>query len=533
MQPATLLVFATALACAVAPGCDGDDGPIWVDGAFVDVSDDAPAGGDSSGDGGVTDGTSDGAQPADAPGDGPTVDPDASTTDTGPGDVSGDEGTTPTDTGGSTDTSPDADRPLCGTIPTFEDGRTPSREIHVATTGSDDSGDGSPGAPFASVAHAAGLVGPGDAIRIHPGTYRRHTYFYRLRGTAEAPIWVGGVPGQERPVIDASGESQAFFFEQPYYVVVHDLVVRNAANNGINADDGSAFDDPEAARHVVFRDLLIEDVGPVGNQDCLKLSGLDDHFVLDSTFRRCGTGGSGVDHVGCHDGVIAGNTFEDLGSSGLQNKGGLTDIDVVRNRFLDAGMRPVNMGGSTGFQFFRPPVDPSGPNAEARRIRVLANLFVGGDTAAALVGCVDCVFAQNTVIDPAFWALRILQETVSGPDGEFLPTANGQVFNNIFILTRAGMVSDVNVGPDTDPDSFVFRNNLWYAHDAPERSAPSLPAPTSDDVVGRDPGLTDVYRIGPTSPAVGAGTTAPIAGDLHGRCFADPPSIGAWEGADD
>ena len=50
-------------------------------------------------------------------------------------------------------------------------------------------------------------------------------------------------------MIDASGESQAFFFEQPYYVVVHDLVVRNAANNGINADDGSAFDDPEAARH--------------------------------------------------------------------------------------------------------------------------------------------------------------------------------------------------------------------------------------------------------------------------------------------
>src|SRR6185436_6607516 len=43
----------------------------------------------------------------------------------------------------------------CNAIPTFEDGRTPSRELHVATTGSDTAGDGSTGNPFASVDRAA------------------------------------------------------------------------------------------------------------------------------------------------------------------------------------------------------------------------------------------------------------------------------------------------------------------------------------------------------------------------------------------
>ena len=54
--------------------------------------------------------------------------------------------------------------------------------------------------------------------------------------------------------------------------------------------------------------------------DIKKLSGLDDYWVLDSRFARCGGGnsGSGIDHVGCHHGVVAGNVFDTMSGNGVQ-----------------------------------------------------------------------------------------------------------------------------------------------------------------------------------------------------------------------
>ena len=468
----------------------------------------------------------------------PDADADAVTgtdTETDPGsDAVEDVRTDPTPDAGpdvEADVRPDRPPPTCDGIPTFEDGLEPMRSLHVSTSGSDETGDGSELNPFGSIGRAASSIEPGNAIVVHEGTYPGGISLDNLRGTADAPIWLGGAEGEARPVLDAAGASQALHIIRGQYLVVHNLEIRNAADNGLNADDGSHYDDPTASHHVLFRDLLIEDIGPTGNRDCLKLSGLNNHFVLDSTFRRCGDGGSAVDHVGCHDGVIARNTFEDLGSSGVQNKGGTQDIDIFWNRFDNAGARPVNMGGSTGLDFFRPPVSAETPNSEATGIRVVANLIIGGETASAFVGCVDCVFAQNTVVNPGAWALRVLQERTSGPEGEFLAARNGEITNNIFYFSRDMLRTFVNVGPDTEVETFRFGNNLWFAHDAPERSTPDLPAPTADDVVGEDPGFDDEYRIGESSPAVGRGATSHARGDLSGRCFEDPPSIGAWEGA--
>ena len=45
-----------------------------------------------------------------------------------------------------------------------------------------------------------------------------------------------------------------------------------------------------------------------------------------------------------------------------------------------------------------------------------------------------------------------------------------------------------------------------------------------------DPGLESDYRIGPTSPAAGAGQPSAWSwGDLSGACYAATPSIGAYQ----
>jgi hypothetical protein len=219
-----------------------------------------------------------------------------------------------------------------------------------------------------------------------------------------------------------------------------------------------------------------------------------------------------------------------MAGNAVQAKGGSAEIDLRWNRFVDGGARTLNLGGSTGFEFFRPPLSETQPNAEARNLRAVANLFEGSDAAAAYVGCVGCVVAHNTIVDPQHWILRILQETTTEPPYVFEACRDGVFVDNLVSFERAALSTHVNVGPNTAPATLEFASNLWYARDDPGQSQPSLPAPETDGIYGVDPELGPDYRIGPGSPAAGSGQPTPWTwGDLDGACFATPPSRGAFE----
>ncbi|MBI3201265.1 MAG: DUF1565 domain-containing protein, partial [Myxococcales bacterium] len=424
---------------------------------------------------------------------------------------------------------------VCGDVKTFADGLTPSKEVHVATTGNDATGDGSAGKPFKTLGKAAQGVAAGTAIRIHAGTYPGGTFLSNLSGSATAPIWIGGAPGEAAPVIDGGGEG--LHLSRVRYTVLHDLEVTGSTQNGINVDDAGEYANADATRFVVFQKLSVHDVGSGGNQDCLKLSGVNDFWVLDSKLAKCGGGGagSGIDHVGCHRGLIARSTFTDITGNAVQAKGGSEDLEVRACRMQNAGERAVNMGGSTGLQFFRPPLSASGPNFEAKNIRVVANVIVGSASALAFVGCVECLAAHNTIVDPTNWLLRILQETTTGGGYTFLPAQKGRFVNNLVYFDRSDLSTWVNVGPNTDAASFQFQNNLWYAHDAPAQSKPgNLPATETGGISGTDPALvapaSGDYSIPKTSAAAGKGATGVgVKADVTGKCYAVPPSLGAYE----
>jgi hypothetical protein len=425
--------------------------------------------------------------------------------------------------------------PAAPFVPTFETGKQPAFEIHVAVDGRDDTGDGSQANPYASLARAAQDAAPGAAVRVHAGTYAGGTYLADLVGTEVEPIWIGGSAGETRPVIEGGGEG--LHLSRVNYVIVHDLEVRYAAYNGINTDDGGEYANADATRHVLFRDLYIHHIGSSGNEDCLKLSGVNDYFVLNSEFAFCGGGGSGsgIDHVGCHHGLLVGNYFHDLAANAVQNKGGSQDIEIRANTMINAGYRAVNIGGSTDYEYFRPPLSTSQPNFEARDIRVIANVITGGDAPFAFVGAVNSLAANNTVIDSGNWLLRILQETVSDETYEFLPSGNNTVINNLYYFDRSALSTYVNIGPNTAPETFTFSNNLWYAHDDPAQSQPILPVSETGGVVGEDPlfqnPAAENYHLQTGSPAIGQG--APVAGvieDYDGFTYNVPPSIGAFEG---
>lgn len=448
-------------------------------------------------------------------------DDDASDDDTGDDDASDD------DSGDDDTVSP------CAEVPTFEDGLTPAVEIHVATDGSDDTGDGSSGAPYATIARGLFDAGPGSAVVVHEGTYPGGVSIAYYDGTASEPIWIGGAAGEPRPVIDATGTSEAIHISECSYLIVHDMEIHGASDNGINCDDGGETADDQATHHVIFRDLSIHDIGTGGNQDCLKLSGVNEFFVLDSAFSACGGGlsGSGIDHVGCHHGVLARNQFHDLAANAIQCKGGSEDLEIRWNWMTDSGERSVNLGGSTGDAYFRPPLSTADLNAEARDIRVVSNVIEGAWASLAFVGCVDCIVANNTIVDPENWIFRILQETTSHGGYDFEPCRDNRVVNNLIYYDRSALSTWINIGDNTEPATFEFAHNLWYAYDDPGQSHPTdLPVTETSPVVGQDPAFTTGYAIDGASPAAGGGLDwGGLVGDIAGNCYATPPSIGAYE----
>ena len=240
----------------------------------------------------------------------------------------------------------------CGAVATFADARTPVEIRHVSLKGNDTDGAGSATRPFRTIARAARSISPGTAIYLHAGTYPGATFLTALRGTAAQPIWIMGAPGEARPVI--AGGSQGLYLTRPRYVVLQNLEIRDTADNGINVDDAEEVANPDAARFVLFRDLDIHDTGkqPSGVANCLKMAGVNDFFVLGSSFARCGNGpGSGavgVDGVGVHRGRLSFNRFIANGFGGVQFKGASRDIEIRSNFFQNTGWRGVNMGGSTG-----------------------------------------------------------------------------------------------------------------------------------------------------------------------------------------
>lgn len=416
---------------------------------------------------------------------------------------------------------------ICQSVPEpFDTGVKYERTLHVSSTGNA-SGDGSAGAPFDTIQRAVRQASAGTRIVVHAGTYSGMTTLTGLRGEPGRPI---ALVAEGEVILDAAGESMILAGSDLKHVVIEGFTLRGAKSHSINLDDGGSYQSP--AEHIILRGLTIAGSGSGGNNDCIKLSGVDRFFVLDSEVWGCNRGEI-IDMVGCHDGYIAGNYFHEPVQSGVQAKGGSADILIHANVFADIPGRGVNAGGSTGLEFFRPLDAPH----EATRIRVIGNVFlrtVGGTV--AFVGCDDCTFAQNTVIEPKTWVARILQENTAA---RFVPSRNGQFLNNIIVMKQADVRTIVNVGGGTAPDTFVFGSNLWYALDqGPDWAGPTLsggvPRETGS-IIQRDPGFADreagEFHISLGSPARGAGRATPFrtVPDFDGRCWADPPSVGAFE----
>jgi len=360
--------------------------------------------------------------------------------------------------------------PLAATLPVLLLFMTPATAAERVVKVADD----------AALQAALRSAGPGTRIQIAAGRYRPGVYVANLKGTQQNPITIEGADENSPPLFE--GDAEAWHLSKCAFVTLRNLAVRGQTSNGINIDDGGAFDTP--AHHIVLEKIRISDVGPKGNHDAIKLSGVDDFVVRDCLFE--GWGGQAPDMVGCHRGLIENCKFVAHANcsqdSGPQTKGGSSQIVIRRCLFLNAAQRGVNMGGSTGLAFFR----PKGTLYEAKDITVEGCTFVGCEAPVAYVGVDGAVVRYNTFYRPRKWVLRILQETTAPG---FPPCRNGRFEHNLVVFRRADVGTVVNIGPHTQPETFTFADNCWYCEDQPQASTPQLPARETGGVYGVDPHL--------------------------------------------
>ena len=377
-----------------------------------------------------------------------------------------------------------------------------------------------PGKTYADPRAACLAAKAGDTVLIFPATYPGGYFIENLKGTRNARITIKGVDAN---TVIFSGSSEAIHFIEAENVNLMNITITRQTGNGINIDDGGTFETP--TKNILIENVIFRDMNATGNNDMLKLSGLDSFEIRGCTFLNGSVGGSGIDMVGCHWGTIHHNQFTNQGSNSIQAKGATHNIVIQANKFINGGGRALNLGGSTGQAFFR----PAGANYEAKELFVYSNFFQGSEAPIAYVGCRNSIVSNNTFYNPGKWIFRILQE--SADTSFYLSSANNTFSNNIVFVNN--IIPTINIGPNTSPTSFTINNNLWYCEVNTGWRGPSLPVTETNGIYGMNPLFMDLSKgninLLANSPARGKGKDSLNFTDYYNRRFSYPPSIGASE----
>lgn len=348
---------------------------------------------------------------------------------------------------------------------------------HVATDGSDASGDGSAGNPWATITHAVDNAGDGDLVLVQAGTYDGRV---RLRGQFEETVTVrSAVPYAARLRHDDGAALIAF---EARNLAIEGFDIAHATGNTgalviqiqdlLGAVNGSAEGSDPVVSGITLRDNIIHDST---NNDLLKVNnGAEDVLIEGNLFFNQAGADEHIDvnsvaRVTIQDNIFM-NTRDADTSSFLVVKDsgtgdtieGARDITVRRNVF-------VNWQGSPGQSFLRFGEDGTA-NFEAFDLLAENNLMIGNATdlmraPVTVQGSRNLVFRNNTLVGDMpsrSFAGRLIAV------GDNPPNEDLQFFNNVYSDPTGTMGSEAFTGVDLfdapagQTASATLEGNLYF-----------------------------------------------------------------------
>ncbi|MFN2427773.1 MAG: choice-of-anchor Q domain-containing protein [Candidatus Binatia bacterium] len=423
--------------------------------------------------------------------------------------------------------------------------------FHVATGGSDGSGNGSIGNPWATISHAVDSVPDDSLVLVAPGTYNGQV---ALDSRFDLGVTVRSeVPYQAR--LRHNATVVRCFYGKGITLEGFDIAHSGPGAGALVMQISDVLDDPagiEKITDITLRDNIFHDSY---NNDLLKINdNAQSVRVLGNMFYNQAGSDEHIDINSVHDVLVEGNVFfNDFAGSGRSDTGtssyvvikdsnagsdgrlGSEDITVRRNVFL-------HWEGSSGQGFVRVGEDGTS-NFEAIGVLIENNLMLGNGTATIrsplqFQGVQDVTARANTIVGnmPALeYGLRIVTVGASpATDGLF-------VHNNIWSDPTGTMGATFNRGGATV--NLAFDNNLYWNDGNPFPTSSESILEVADDASGviadpllPDPSTAPLPRWNPGSGtfADGSTTIAAVFENLA-RSYAEPaaasPALDAADAA--
>ncbi len=378
---------------------------------------------------------------------------------------------------------------------------------YVATDGSDSTGDGSEGNPWATITHALDSVPDGSTVLVKPGTYSGRV---RLRGTFSEGVTVRSEVSYQAQLRHTSTVVTCFY-GQGITLEGFDIAHSGPGAGALVIQIQDLLGPPggdEATSRIALRNNVIHDSF---NNDLLKVNyGAREVLVEGNVFYNQTGSDEHIDANGVTDVVIQDNVFfNDFEGSGRTNNNNTSSFIVIKN---SAGLPEneritvrrnvfLNWQGSSGCYFVLTGEDGK-PFHEAQDVLVENNLLLGNApnvirASFGVKGCRDIIFRHNTVVGdlPAkAYVMRLNAE------GENPPNENIRFYNNIWADPMGTMGAENPSRPNDFSDtpigetlSFVLDNNLYWNGPNPIPSNAGELVNYTDDVnrLVADPGLPD------------------------------------------
>ncbi|RMG96076.1 MAG: DUF1565 domain-containing protein [Deltaproteobacteria bacterium] len=313
-------------------------------------------------------------------------------------------------------------------------------EYYVATDGSD-AGAGTAADPWATLAHAASVVAPGDVVHVLPGNYAGFTL--ETSGTEGAPIRFVAEPGV---IIDTPGPTgDGIRLQNVSDVVIEGFRIVGMPDRGI-AHRGATPDAP--SRRLVIRGNVIEMAAHEG----MYLSEVADSIVEYNTITDVGTDGPDVRghciylaNAGSDGTTIRGNELARClkagvhfnGDASIGGDGVISGLVIERNWIHDNAQNGLNMDGVQDSVIAGNVIEGNASNG-IRAYRI-----------DAAEGPRDLVIVANTIVVPSGggWCVRITEEAGNGGSVVFdnVLTGLGDFGGAIALDGTPGFASDYNV----------------------------------------------------------------------------------------
>jgi hypothetical protein len=488
-------------------GGGGADGGAAGDGsAGADAGDAAGADGGSGADGGDADGAGDG------------VDADGSSAD-----------------GADADTAPPVDagpKPYGSVPPAAPTVYTCASEIHVATTGDDNAGDGTSGMPFKTIGKGVSLATTaGSCVQVHAGTYTpAATITFPNDATAASPIVLRSADGKGMAIIDGSAVAAGATLEvSKDHVVVDGFEFKNspATVNVVRFDGQYAL----KCEGSVLRNSKI-----TGGFSELKIY-QNSHGVLVENNEFAGsTPNSTASLTGASGLVFRANYVHDMdtGDVGtIELVGGSNSPIFEKNLFQDitSASGALVLGDACSATCDNDPEHYAAVSAVAR-----SNLFIRVNRAMDIMGCKNCSVLSNTIIDAGDTYGYVFKIGSADTNGTTKATTGLRILDNILTSPSGALGYVVNVSGAAGT-GLVIDYNLYYDGPGAVMFGSGYPAGADTHSVQGDPRFVSAMDFGPSagSPAIGAGTNlvTDVPDDFLSvpRPATDPFDIGAFQHA--